>query len=26
VDDYFGDGGDAMAFTNQDADIFNVQG
>ena len=22
----FGDGGDALAFTNQDADIFNVQG
>ena len=22
----FGEGGDALAFTNQDADIFNVQG
>jgi hypothetical protein len=22
----FGDGGDALAFTNQDADIFTVQG
>ena len=22
----FGDGGDALAFTHQDADIFNVQG
>jgi hypothetical protein len=22
----FGDGGDALAFTNQDADIFSVQG
>ena len=23
---FLGEGGDALAFTNQDADIFNVQG